>query len=81
MYKFISFNLSIILISIVFLDPAVSILRKEQHGKYGSQVSDDEPLYDSVASDDDYALTSSDNPVPEYSTQFKMDNEVHIKLF
>ncbi|XP_043520855.1 ARF GTPase-activating protein GIT1 [Frieseomelitta varia] len=56
-------------------DPAVSILHKEQHGKYGSQMSDDEPLYDSVASDDDYALTSSDNPVPEYSTQFKMDNE------
>ncbi|XP_006608086.1 ARF GTPase-activating protein GIT2 isoform X2 [Apis dorsata] len=56
-------------------DPAISILRKEQHGKYGSQMSDDEPLYDSVASDDDYALTSADNTMPEYSTQFKMDNE------
>lgn len=43
-------------------------------------MSDDEPLYDSVASDDDYALTSSDNAVPEYSTQFKMGNEVRIKL-
>lgn len=43
-------------------------------------MSDDEPLYDSVASDDDYALTSSDNAVPEYSAQFKMDNEVRIKL-
>lgn len=65
---------------IVFIDPAISILRKEQHGKYGSQMSDDEPLYDSVASDDDYALTSADNTMPEYSTQFKMDNEVGIKL-
>ncbi|XP_054011690.1 ARF GTPase-activating protein GIT1 [Hylaeus anthracinus] len=57
-------------------DPAVSIHRKAQLGKYGSQMSDDEPLYDSVASDDDSALTSTDNAVPEYSTlQFKMDNE------
>ncbi|XP_076665674.1 ARF GTPase-activating protein GIT1 isoform X2 [Andrena cerasifolii] len=57
-------------------DPAVSMLRKEQLGKYGSQISDDEPLYDSVASDDDYALTSTDNTIPEYATsQFKMDNE------
>ncbi|XP_076235244.1 ARF GTPase-activating protein GIT1 isoform X1 [Calliopsis andreniformis] len=57
-------------------DPAVSMLRKEQTGKYGSQMSDDEPLYDSVASDDDYALTSTENTRPEYSTsRFKMDNE------
>ncbi|XP_034192688.1 ARF GTPase-activating protein GIT1 isoform X4 [Osmia lignaria lignaria] len=56
-------------------DPASSALRKEQLGKYRSQMSDDEPLYDSVASDDDYALTSTDNAIPEYSTQFKMNNE------
>lgn len=56
-------------------DPAVSMLRKEEQGKYGSQMSDDEPLYDSVASDDDYALTTSDNPKPEYSAKFKMGNE------
>lgn len=43
-------------------------------------MSDDEPLYDSVASDDDYALTSTDNVTPEYSTQFQMDNEVGISL-
>lgn len=44
-------------------------------------MSDDEPLYDSVASDDDSALTSTDNTVPEYSTShFKMDNEVSIKV-
>lgn len=58
------------------------MLRKEQLGKYGSQISDDEPLYDSVASDDDYALTSTDNTIPEYATsQFKMDNEVSIEVF
>lgn len=62
------------------LDPASSTLRKEQLGKYRSQMSDDEPLYDSVASDDDYALTSTDNAIPEYSTQFKMNNEVRNKL-
>ncbi|XP_029036357.1 ARF GTPase-activating protein GIT1 isoform X2 [Osmia bicornis bicornis] len=56
-------------------DPASSALRKEQLGKYRSQMSDDEPLYDSVASDDDYALTSTDNAIPEYSTKFKMNNE------
>lgn len=57
-------------------DPALSMLRKEHQGKYGSQMSDDEPLYDSVASDDDYALTSTDNVTPEYTTsQFKMNNE------
>uniref|UniRef100_A0A0C9RS72 GIT2_0 protein n=1 Tax=Fopius arisanus TaxID=64838 RepID=A0A0C9RS72_9HYME len=38
-------------------DPAVLALKKE---KYGSQVSDDEPLYDSVASDDDYAAVTTD---------------------
>ncbi|XP_043254789.1 ARF GTPase-activating protein GIT2 isoform X1 [Colletes gigas] len=57
-------------------DPTVFTHRKGQLGKYGSQMSDDEPLYDSVASDDDSALTSTDNATPEYSTsQFKMDNE------
>ncbi|XP_026674278.1 ARF GTPase-activating protein GIT1 isoform X2 [Ceratina calcarata] len=56
-------------------DPAVSVLRKEEQGKHGSQMSDDEPLYDSVASDDDYALTTSENPKPEQPTEFKMDNE------
>lgn len=58
------------------LDPAVSILRKEQLGKHGSQVSDDEPLYDSVASDDDYALTSADHTSSDVSNQPKVDNEV-----
>lgn len=44
-------------------------------------MSDDEPLYDSVASDDDYALTSADNTTSEYSTsRFKMDNEVSVKV-
>lgn len=42
-------------------DPMISALRREQSGKHGSQVSDDEPLYDSVASDDDYANFTSDN--------------------
>ncbi|XP_014214077.1 ARF GTPase-activating protein GIT1 [Copidosoma floridanum] len=41
-------------------DPAVSALRKEQLRKHGSQMSDDEPLYDSVASDDDYAALATD---------------------
>ncbi|XP_058797903.1 ARF GTPase-activating protein GIT2 [Phymastichus coffea] len=41
-------------------DPAVIMLRKEQLKKHGSQMSDDEPLYDSVASDDDYAALTSD---------------------
>jgi len=53
------------------------MLRKEQLGKHGSQVSDDEPLYDSVASDDDYAaLTSKDNTLSDVSNQFKTNNEV-----
>jgi len=53
------------------------MLRKEQFGKHGSQVSDDEPLYDSVASDDDYAaLTSIDNTLSDVSNQFKTNNEV-----
>lgn len=60
-----------------FSDPAVSLLRKEQLGKHGSQVSDDEPLYDSVASDDDYAaLTSTDNTSSDVSNQLKVSNEV-----
>ncbi|XP_012060541.1 PREDICTED: ARF GTPase-activating protein GIT2 [Atta cephalotes] len=57
-------------------NPAVSMLRKEQLGKHGSQVSDDEPLYDSVASDDDYAaLTSTDNTSSDISNQLKTNNE------
>lgn len=57
------------------------MLRKEQLGKHGSQVSDDEPLYDSVASDDDYAaLTSTDNTSSDASNQLKTNNEV-IKDF
>ncbi|KAF7390710.1 hypothetical protein HZH66_009190 [Vespula vulgaris] len=56
-------------------DPVVSMLRKEQFGKHGSQMSDDEPLYDSVASDDDYTLTSVDNTTTELSTQLKIANE------
>ena len=37
------------------------MLRKEQLGRHGSQMSDDEPLYDSVASDDDYAALATDH--------------------
>jgi len=60
-----------------FSDPAISLLRKEQFCKHGSQVSDDEPLYDSVASDDDYAaLTSMDNTSSDVSNQLKVSNEV-----
>lgn len=63
------------------LDPAVSMLRKEQLGKHGSQVSDDEPLYDSVASDDDYAaLTSTDNTSSDVSNQLRINNEVNFYL-
>lgn len=36
-------------------DAALTMLKKEFLGRQGSQMSDDEPLYDSVASDDDYA--------------------------
>ncbi|KAG7204050.1 hypothetical protein KM043_001908 [Ampulex compressa] len=56
-------------------DPGIASLRKEQIGKYGSQMSDDEPLYDSVASDDDYALMSTDNTTSELPAQLKVDNE------
>lgn len=52
------------------------MLRKEQLGKHGSQVSDDEPLYDSVASDDDYALTSTDNTLSDTSNQLKVNKDV-----
>ncbi|XP_066589482.1 ARF GTPase-activating protein GIT1 [Prorops nasuta] len=34
---------------------------QDKLGKHVSQISDDEPLYDTVASDDDYAQTSIDN--------------------
>lgn len=56
-------------------DPVVLTLRKEQLGKHGSQMSDDEPLYDSVASDDDYALTSVDNTTKDLSTRLKITDE------
>lgn len=53
------------------------MLHKEQLGKHGSQMSDDEPLYDSVASDDDYtALTSTDNTSSDVAKQIKINNEV-----
>lgn len=42
-------------------------------GKHGSQMSDDEPLYDSVASDDDYAAVTSDITSDQQS---EIDNEV-----
>lgn len=53
----------------------VSALRRQQAGKYGSQASDDEPLYDSVASDDDYTIFSSDNITRLSSAPF-LDNKV-----
>lgn len=56
-------------------NPTVSMLRKEQFGKHRSQVSDDEPLYDSVASDDDYAPTSTGNAVSDASNQPNINNE------
>ncbi|XP_043274265.1 ARF GTPase-activating protein GIT1 [Venturia canescens] len=58
-------------------DPVVAMLRKEQiRGKHGSQMSDDEPLYDSVASDDDYAaLTSTDSPGSRLPSELNVDNE------
>ncbi|OXU22117.1 hypothetical protein TSAR_004541 [Trichomalopsis sarcophagae] len=55
-------------------DPAVSMLRKEQLGKHGSQMSDDEPLYDSVASDDDYAALATENAAG-LSATLATDNE------
>ncbi|XP_046826385.1 ARF GTPase-activating protein GIT1 isoform X4 [Vespa crabro] len=62
-------------------DPVVSMLRKEQFGKHGSQMSDDEPLYDSVASDDDYTLTSVNNTTTELSTQLKIvDEDVFVPM-
>lgn len=58
------------------LDPTIS-MHKESLGKHGSQMSDDEPLYDSVASDDDYAaLTSTDNS--DVTKQIKINNEVSL---
>ncbi|XP_024943398.1 ARF GTPase-activating protein GIT1 isoform X2 [Cephus cinctus] len=57
-------------------DPAISMLRKEQIlGKHGSQMSDDEPLYDSVASDDDYATMTTDNVSAQLSSELKLDDE------
>ncbi|KAK0095721.1 hypothetical protein PV326_007594 [Microctonus aethiopoides] len=49
----------------ILQDPAVSALRNEHFAaKHKSQLSDDEPLYDSVASDDDYAaLTTTDKSI------------------
>lgn len=58
------------LIDVFLIDPAVLALKKE---KYGSQMSDDEPLYDSVASDDDYAAVTTDISSINSSN---IDNEV-----
>ena len=44
----------------IFSDPTISALQKEKVARRGSQMSDDEPLYDSVASDDDYAALTTD---------------------
>ncbi|XP_046428223.1 ARF GTPase-activating protein GIT2 [Neodiprion fabricii] len=56
-------------------DPAVSLLRKEQtFGNHASQVSDDEPLYDSVASDDDYAALTVVNASAQTSVP-NLDDE------
>ncbi|EFN66920.1 ARF GTPase-activating protein GIT1 [Camponotus floridanus] len=64
-----------ILANNAFQNPAVS-MHKEQLGKHGSQMSDDEPLYDSVASDDDYAaLTSTDNNSSDVAKQIKINNK------
>lgn len=43
------------LINILTLaDPSINLFKKDEL-RHVSQISDDEPLYDSVASDDDYA--------------------------
>ncbi|XP_046744368.1 ARF GTPase-activating protein GIT2 [Diprion similis] len=56
-------------------DPAVSLLRKEQtFANHASQVSDDEPLYDSVASDDDYAALTVVNASAQTSVP-NLDDE------
>ncbi|XP_051164978.1 ARF GTPase-activating protein GIT1 isoform X1 [Leptopilina boulardi] len=55
-------------------DPMVSALRREQSGKYGSQASDDEPLYDSVASDDDYTNFASDS-ITRLTSASNLDNK------
>jgi len=58
------------------------MLRKEQLGKHGSQVSDDEPLYDSVASDDDYvALTCADNNPSDILNQLKVNEVINEVSF
>ncbi|KAL7286050.1 hypothetical protein TKK_0019658 [Trichogramma kaykai] len=41
-------------------DPIVTSLKKDGFERQASQMSDDEPLYDSVASDDDYAALTTD---------------------
>lgn len=56
------------------------MLRKEQLGKHGSQMSDDEPLYDSVASDDDYAALATENPAG-LSATIASENEVRREQF
>ena len=63
----------------LLIDPAVSMLRKEQLGRHGSQMSDDEPLYDSVASDDDYAALASDNTIG-LSATIASDHEVSTAI-
>ncbi|XP_034950265.1 ARF GTPase-activating protein GIT1 [Chelonus insularis] len=55
-------------------DPIIEALRKERPIKNcGSQTSDDEPLYDSVASDDDYMTLGVDNN--NHLSEFNIDNE------
>lgn len=66
------------LFKILFLDPVVSALKKEQrtNKNCGSQTSDDEPLYDSVASDDDYIMLGGSDTNNTNSESLNNDNEV-----
>ena len=63
----------------ILLDPVISALRREQLRKHGSQMSDDEPLYDSVASDDDYAFFATDT-ASRLSTTIISENEVRKNI-
>ncbi|XP_057320992.1 ARF GTPase-activating protein GIT1 [Microplitis mediator] len=58
-------------------DPVVSALKKEQrtNKNCGSQTSDDEPLYDSVASDDDYIMLGGSDTNNTNSESLNNDNE------
>ncbi|XP_072744882.1 ARF GTPase-activating protein GIT1-like [Anoplolepis gracilipes] len=64
-----------ILANNAFQNPAISMLYKEQFGKHGSQMSDDEPLYDSVASDDDCTILTSTDNTSDVAKQVKINNE------